>query len=80
MLVARLVPRWDKRLMRSALAIVAVAAGFLNPPPESRPTMRWWWFGPSVTEAELEREMSAMKDAGIGGFEVQAPRSAPRTQ
>jgi len=34
--------------------------------------MRWWWFGPAVTTAEIEREMRAMKDAGIGGFEVQA--------
>src|ERR1051326_8825066 len=33
--------------------------------------MRWWWFGPSVTKPELEREMLAMKAAGIGGFEVQ---------
>jgi len=33
--------------------------------------MRWWWFGPAVTKAELEREMRAMKAAGIGGFEVQ---------
>lgn len=34
--------------------------------------MRWWWFGPSVTKAELEREMRLMKEGGIGGFEVQA--------
>jgi len=44
---------------------------FLNPPDDSRIMMRWWWFGPAVTKAELEREMHVMKDAGIGGFEVQ---------
>src|SRR5262249_20241136 len=33
--------------------------------------MRWWWFGPAVTNAELEREMRLMKEGGIGGFEVQ---------
>ena len=33
--------------------------------------MRWWWFGPAVTKPELEREIKAMKEAGIGGFEVQ---------
>ena len=33
--------------------------------------MRWWWFGPAVTEPELEREMRLMKEGGIGGFEVQ---------
>jgi hypothetical protein len=33
--------------------------------------MRWWWFGPAVTKAQLEREMRLMKEGGIGGFEVQ---------
>ena len=33
--------------------------------------MRWWWFGPSVTKSEIEREMRLMKEGGIGGFEVQ---------
>jgi len=44
---------------------------FLNPPDDTRIMMRWWWFGPAVTKPELEREMHVMKDAGIGGFEVQ---------
>jgi len=33
--------------------------------------MRWWWFGPSVNEPEIDREVELMKQAGIGGFEVQ---------
>jgi hypothetical protein len=33
--------------------------------------MRWWWFGPSVTRDELERELKTMKAGGIGGVEVQ---------
>src|SRR5262245_19302530 len=44
---------------------------FLNPPPEARPMMRWWWFGPAVTHAEIDREIRAMKAGGFGGFEVQ---------
>ena len=32
--------------------------------------MRWWWFGPSVTRPELERELQAMVDAGLGGVEI----------
>ncbi len=44
---------------------------FVSPPDDSRIMMRWWWFGPAVTKPELEREMRAMKDGGIGGFEVQ---------
>ena len=44
---------------------------FQNPPDDSRIMMRWWWFGPGVTKAELEKEMRTMKAGGIGGFEVQ---------
>src|SRR5215204_2351289 len=44
---------------------------FLSPPDDSRIMMRWWWFGPAVTKAQLEREMRLMKEGGIGGFEVQ---------
>ncbi len=44
---------------------------FVDPPEDCRIMMRWWWFGPAVTKAELEREMKLMKQGGIGGFEVQ---------
>ena len=44
---------------------------FLNPPDDARIMMRWWWFGPAVDQAQLEREMRLMKEGGIGGFEVQ---------
>ena len=33
--------------------------------------MRWWWFGPAVTDEELARELEVMKAGGIGGVEVQ---------
>src|SRR5215471_5662356 len=46
--------------------------GFAHPPDSAKIMMRWWWFGPSVTRTELEREMRLMKEGGIGGFEVQA--------
>ena len=45
--------------------------GFLNPPADARPMMRWWWFGPAVTKPELERELRTMRGAGIGGVEIQ---------
>ena len=44
---------------------------FVDPPADARIMMRWWWFGPAVTKPELERELRVMKDAGIGGVEVQ---------
>jgi hypothetical protein len=64
-------------LSKSSLGATAPAAGetlwnsFLKPPDEARIMMRWWWFGPAVTHEELEREMRAMKEGGIGGFEIQ---------
>jgi alpha-L-rhamnosidase len=45
--------------------------GFERPPEDARIMMRWWWFGPSVTKPELERELRKMKEGGIGGVEVQ---------
>ena len=64
-----------------AAALVLRAAGpetladlheaFVHSPADARIMMRWWWFGPSVAKPELERELRAMKQGGIGGFEVQ---------
>jgi hypothetical protein len=45
--------------------------GFLNPPANARPIMRWWWFGPAVTKPELQKELETMHGAGIGGVEIQ---------
>jgi len=50
---------------------ILLLAGFLQPPADCKIMMRWWWFGPAVTKAELAREMRLMKEGGIGGFEVQ---------
>src|SRR5215471_16138370 len=44
---------------------------FAHPPDDARIMMRWWWFGPSVTKPEIERELRVMKEGGIGGVEVQ---------
>jgi hypothetical protein len=54
-----------------AAGISDLRQAFLHPPDDSRIMVRWWWFGPSVKKAELEREMRLMKEGGIGGFEVQ---------
>lgn len=45
--------------------------GFLNPPPDARPMMRWWWFGPAVVKPELGKELRTMAANGIGGVEIQ---------
>ena len=50
--------------------ISALNEGFAHPPDSSRIMMRWWWFGPSATKPELQRELEQMKAAGIGGVEI----------
>lgn len=45
--------------------------GFAAPPTEARPLVRWWWFGPAVTDDEIDREIEQMRAGGFGGFEVQ---------
>lgn len=44
---------------------------FRNPPADARMMMRWWWFGPAVTKAQISRELELMKAGGIGGVEIQ---------
>lgn len=51
--------------------IETVQQRFQKPPDDARIMMRWWWFGPAVTKAEIKRELNAMKQAGIGGVEIQ---------
>ena len=43
---------------------------FAHPPDDCRIMMRWWWFGPSATNPELQRELEQMKSAGLGGVEI----------
>ncbi|HZM52699.1 MAG TPA: glycosyl hydrolase, partial [Vicinamibacteria bacterium] len=50
--------------------LAAARSSFASPPGESRPMMRWWWFGPSVTREEISAEMRRMKEGGLGGFEL----------
>jgi hypothetical protein len=45
--------------------------GFLHPPENAKVMMRWWWFGPAVVKPELAKELETMRDAGMGGVEIQ---------
>ena len=73
----REVPGGAPRSLKSVEQIGDLQRLFQNPPDDSRIMMRWWWFGPAITEAELEREMRLMKQVGIGGFEVQPVVQSP---
>ena len=44
---------------------------FDAPPDDARLMMRWWWFGPAVTEAQVSADLEKMKAGGIGGAEIQ---------
>jgi hypothetical protein len=52
-------------------SIERLQAELIEPPADSRPMVRWWWFGPAVSDAGIRREIAAMKAGGFGGFEVQ---------
>ena len=49
----------------------SLGQSFFAPPDDARPMVRWWWYGPSVEEDELAREIAAMRAGGFGGFEIQ---------
>ncbi|SEJ73551.1 alpha-L-rhamnosidase [Sphingobium sp. AP50] len=34
--------------------------------------VRWWWFGPSATNQDIDRDIEQIRKAGFGGVEVQA--------
>jgi hypothetical protein len=60
--------------------------GFQHPPMAARTMVRWWWPGGDVTDEEISRELRTMKEAGIGGVEIQpskldsTPSPHPRWQ
>ena len=43
---------------------------FANPDSIYHPFVRWWWNGDMVEIEELRRELRVMKEAGIGGVEI----------
>ncbi len=55
----------------AAADINQLQKNFQTPPDDARIMVRWWWFGPAVTPAGIERELQAMKAGNVGGFEVQ---------
>ncbi len=66
-------------LVSAGVALATAAAGdlpaardrFRHPADDARPMVRWWWFGPAVNDAEVGREIAAMRAGGFGGFELQ---------
>ena len=55
---------------RQGLTTEQLYEGFQQPPSEYRPFVRWWWNGDKVEADELVRELRLLKEAGIGGVEI----------
>ncbi len=51
---------------------------FRNPESKVHPFVRWWWNGDKVEAKELIRELNLLKEAGIGGVEIN-PIAFPTT-
>lgn len=49
----------------------AARRAFDAPPDDARVMMRWWWFGPAISEAQIVGDLEAMKQGGLGGVEIQ---------
>ena len=43
---------------------------FCNPPATAQPFVRWWWNGDKLSAKEILRELDVMREAGIGGVEI----------
>lgn len=52
---------------------------FKDAPANYRPFVRWWWNGDKIEKAELARELQLLKDAGIGGIEINPIKFPQRT-
>ncbi len=50
---------------------------FQDPAADARPMVRWWWNGNAVDAAEIKRELVIMKEAGIGGVEINSIAMPP---
>jgi len=49
---------------------VSLFEKFQNPAADARPMVRWWWNGNCVVQDEIKRELALLKNAGIGGVEI----------
>lgn len=43
---------------------------FKNPDAKYHPFVRWWWNGNKVEKKEIIRELRLLKEAGVGGVEI----------
>ncbi|SHF97617.1 alpha-L-rhamnosidase [Mariniphaga anaerophila] len=66
------IPAWgtDSLLADNASHNVNLSNAFRNPESKYHPFVRWWWNGDKVQKEEIIRELHLLKEAGIGGVEI----------
>jgi hypothetical protein len=80
-MVAQSMPVWGINSLTRAATTLSEAELyrlFRNPESRYRPFVRWWWNGDKVEAKELVRELNLLKEAGIGGVEIN-PIAFPTT-
>ena len=76
-LVAASLPAWaQKAIGEKTLTFDSdLYRRFSRPRNVDKPFVRWWWNGGKVTDAEILRELDLLKEAGIGGVEINVQES-----
>ncbi|HKJ68259.1 MAG TPA: glycosyl hydrolase, partial [bacterium] len=59
-------PMWALSNQRAS----GLESGFRNPPDSARAHTWWHWMNGNVTEDGITRDLEAMKEAGLGGFQA----------
>ena len=54
-------------------------SAFKEPENSFRPFVRWWWNGDKIEKDEITRELRSLKDAGIGGVEINSIKFPAKT-
>lgn len=68
--ISMLFPAGCSRVNKNELSEEKLYSLFKDPPSQYRPFVRWWWNGNCIEVGELQRELDVMKEAGIGGVEI----------
>ena len=69
-LVLLTLPFAGRSVAQTKMSSKQLYSQFQNPDNRYRPFVRWWWNGDRVKAEELVRELHIMKEAGIGGVEI----------
>lgn len=64
------IPAFSRQVLNDVQAKSTLFELFKNPEGSYRPFVRWWWNGNKIEKTELARELRILKEAGIGGVEI----------